>query len=77
MDEKSIVGEGGEERQQWRRGSGKKKRRISTEMGERSGGKGMKWREGTTTTNERGGEKEEEEAEAGNLESTIHSNPGY
>lgn len=33
-------------------------------MGERSGGKGMKWREGTTTTNERGGGEKEEEAEA-------------
>lgn len=33
----------------------------------------MKWREGTTTTNEREGKKEEEEeAEAGNLDRVDH-----
>lgn len=73
MGERSVAGEGGEERQQWRRGLGKKKRRISTKEEERRGG----GREMAGPRRMKEGKKEEEgEAEAGNLESTIHSNPG-
>lgn len=72
MGERSVVGEDGEERQQWRRGSGKKKRRISTNEDEgRNGGRG--WEDERTATNEKGeGEEKEAEAEAGNLDRIDH-----